>query len=1243
MSNAPKQVIDLIERFERNIESYRQQNYNESQVRQEFINPFFEALGWDVANTAGYAEAYKDVIHEDAIRIGSAIKAPDYCFRIGGARKFFLEAKKPSVRIKDDASPAYQVRRYAWSAKLPLSILTDFEEFAVYDCRIRPLSSDKPGIARITYFTYREYIPRWEEIASVFSKEAVMRGSFDKFASGKGRRGTLAVDAAFLIEIEAWRDTLARNLALRNPNLTVRELNFAVQKTIDRVIFLRMCEDRGIELYGQLMALLNGGNVYQRLRYIYGLADDRYNSGLFHFKSEKGRPESPDALTPALIIDDKVLKEIIRRLYYPESPYEFSVLSADILGNVYEQFLGKVIRLTAGHRAVIEEKPEVKKAGGVYYTPTYIVEYIVKNTVGKLCERKTPRQIAKLHILDPACGSGSFLIGAYTYLLNYHRDWYVKDGPQKHTKGIYQGKGGQWLLTTQEKRRILLNNIYGVDIDSQAVEVTKLSLLLKVLEGENQDSLKRQLKMWRERALPDLGSNIKCGNSLIGPDYYEGEQTSMFDEEEIRRVNPFDWRAEFPTIFSTPGGKAKSKARGGFDAVIGNPPYGMISAPLQGYFSAYYKHQDYQKDLYLLFLERYEYFLKCGGLLGVIVSNTWLQSVTFRQIRRYLTTHYFWLRILYLPEKVFQAVVDTHVLIFQRAASKASKDGSLAVDIRRGGKIKLEHTLPWRDIPRTGDPIIVVASMEAQKLFRKIQDNSSQLLRVSHIYNGLKPFEKGKGSPPQTVKVMQEKPYVRKGPAPDATWSPLLRGSLIQRYKNLWNHDYWVLYGPWLAAPRDPKIFNAPLKIVVRQTGDSITATLVEQIFFARDNLHILFPKDLGYDLRYVLGIMNSQLIDFTYTMMNPEKGEALAQVKKHHIEQLPIHPINFSNPTDKTRHDKMVALVHQILDLNKHLPTAKTPDEKTRIQRQINATDTQIDQLVYDLYGLTEEEISIVEGTVVDSKTEKWDNQAYEKREPPENQSRRVKRQASGMAEAAQYAQEGSRSAPKDPSGSGRPVDGVRERTGRSGPSQDSPEEKEGNEPIESTRLFETAKGSLSYPQVFERLAVALAGLLKTILQSPPDQIVITPETVCLHHKALAGDLFPDWAGRYRDVNVQVGAHTPPPFYEVPGLMRLFCDDLAERLRHAPSDGSNVDDIADLLAWVDWRFQWIHPFRDFNGRIGRVLLAAVLYKLALPHIETAPIETDARRQYIEALRAADQGDLGQLIDVWIGWINEAM
>ncbi|MBS1914298.1 MAG: type I restriction enzyme HsdR N-terminal domain-containing protein [Bacteroidetes bacterium] len=332
---APEQLAHLIERFARNRDDYHRGQFNETQLRVDYLNPVFELLGWDVINKAGYAEKYRDVIHEAQVKVGGMTKAPDYCFKIGPERKFFLEAKKPAVNIKENREPAFQLRRYAWSAKLPLSILTDFEEIAVYDCRVKPDRLDRASVARIMYFTFEQFAEKWDEFAAIFSKEAVLQGSFDRYAeSAKAKRGTAEVDGAFLEEIESWRDMLAKDIAKRNEELSQSDLNDAVQRTIDRIIFLRICEDRGIEEYGRLLSLRNGANIYPRLMQIFHQADARYNSGLFHFKQERGQAEQPDELTPDLVIDDRPLKEIFRRLYYPESAYEFSVFPASILGQV---------------------------------------------------------------------------------------------------------------------------------------------------------------------------------------------------------------------------------------------------------------------------------------------------------------------------------------------------------------------------------------------------------------------------------------------------------------------------------------------------------------------------------------------------------------------------------------------------------------------------------------------------------------------------------------------------------------------------------------------------------------------------------------------------------------------------------------------------------------------------------------------------------------------------------------------
>ncbi len=239
--SAPQEILNLVSRFRDQYDTYRSPKYNETRTRKEFIDPFFETLGWDMANVRGYADAYAEVIHEDSIKVGSSTKAPDYSFRIGGVRKFFLEAKAPAVNLKEDVSPAYQVRRYGWSAKLALSVLTDFHEFAVYDCRIRPERNDKASTARTLYLNYEDYESRWDGIASIFSRDAILKGSFDKYAeSNKKKRGTAEVDAAFLQDIEEWRNELAENIAMRNSPLSQWDLaTCSKSQSVPRFVRLR--------------------------------------------------------------------------------------------------------------------------------------------------------------------------------------------------------------------------------------------------------------------------------------------------------------------------------------------------------------------------------------------------------------------------------------------------------------------------------------------------------------------------------------------------------------------------------------------------------------------------------------------------------------------------------------------------------------------------------------------------------------------------------------------------------------------------------------------------------------------------------------------------------------------------------------------------------------------------------------------------------------------------------------------
>lgn len=1044
--SAPAAILELVARFERNLEAYRSGQYNETQLRREFLDPFFKTLGWDIDNEQGLAEAYKDVIHEDQIRVEGATKAPDYCFRVGGTRKFFVEAKKPSVSVKDEPAPAFQLRRYAWTAKFPLNLLSDFEEFAVYDGRFKPHLTDPAATARIFYCTFRDYAEKWDWIASIFSRDALLKGGYDQFAeSTKAKRGMAEFDEDFLITIEGWRLDLARNLALRNPKLNQRELNFAVQRIIDRIIFLRICEARGIEEYGRLQALVNGERVYLRLAQLFEAADDHYNSGLFHFKPEPGRQEPPDELTLSLGVDDKLLRDLVRGLYYP-TPYAFEQISADILGQIYEQFLGKVIRLTEGHQAKVDDKPEVKKAGGVYYTPAYVVDYIVRQTVGKLVEDKAPKQVAALRILDPACGSGSFLIGAYQFLLDWHRDWYTAHDPAKWAKGsrpavVQTSKG--WVLTIAERKRILLNNIFGVDIDAQAVEVTKLSLLLKVLEGETGQTLQTIFRLFRERALPDLGDNIKCGNSLIGPDFYQQTQLSLLGDEERYRINVFDWQAEFPRVFRRPessgelretaaaspldytvpgvplhGSYAKASYRttkrpkampppepeweGGFDVVVGNPPYVRIQgfpANQIKYLTSHYRSATGNCDLYVSFVERGFSLLRRGGTLGFIVPNKFFRTDYGEGLRHYLSARHAVSRIVnFGASQVFKATTYTCLLFLRSGGADAFDYGE-----SRAAKETLSPAVFSRRDARTlGAAPWTFASEEAASLLAKLERHTKRLLDLpAEMSRGSSTgddevfvFETGtlKIEEAVTRKPLFASDFGRYKFAPAGKWRVIFpyswengecrlyaEGELRSKYPRAYAYlrerqaalKQRKQYAEWFgySAPRNLALHERA-QIAVPLLADGGLFALIPKASrgrlcpMASGGFTISLSEQCPLKPEYVLGLLNSKLLFWRLRALSNVFRGGWITCTKQYFGELPIRVLDFSDPADKAAHDQMVELVEQMLDLNQKLAGARTPQEQTALTRQIAATDTQIDRLVYDLYGLTADEIKIVEGT---------------------------------------------------------------------------------------------------------------------------------------------------------------------------------------------------------------------------------------------------------------------------------------
>ncbi|MEO8148921.1 MAG: N-6 DNA methylase [Bacteroidia bacterium] len=1005
---AYNELAALIERFEEQYHSYKKADYNETQTRRDFIDPFFKALGWDVDNENGSAESYREVMHESRIRIGKTSKAPDYSFRLsGGKLLFFVEAKKPSVVIKDDIIPAYQVRKYGWNLSLAISIVTDFEEFAVYDCTKKPKPDDRAAVARIKYLTFRDYLNEFDFLWNTFSREQVLKGGLDKYIeSSVNKKGTTTVDKDFLQSLDNWRTYLATSISWNNKNLDEDEINFVVQQTIDRIIFLRIAEDREIEPEENLRHCIKQGNFYQNLFNAFTVADEKYNSGLFDFKKDK--------ISKDLMIDNKVIKTIISELYSP-SPYAFDVMPVEILGTAYEQFLGKQIKIDKAHRAHIEEKPEVRKAGGVYYTPQYVVEYIVKNTVGKLIENKTPKEINKIKIVDPACGSGSFLIGAYKYLLDWHRNYYhVRNSElsnrhaeltSRHAELVSASESsqipkqvrndGKFLtpegnLTTAEKKRILLNNIYGVDIDVNAVEVTKLSLLLKCMEGETRASIDNQMRLFNDKVLPTLDNNIKDGNSLVDTDFYPEE---LFVSE--RKVKPFNWQQAFPEVFNLkkPATNqdfkkqfnkvanlekvtndllnkyiAKEPAQEyfkthGFDIVIGNPPYGaLFSTEEITYFKKRYNTSVWRSESYLLFIEQGVKLLNSDGLIGFIIPDTLLNLGFTQPAREMLLRNSRLQEIVGLPSNVFSgATVDTIILLSEKT-NYSNTFHSSNVLVKSFGKKQFISTIensPKEFYINTKDwfeenAFNLQTDNSEKILITKIEAEKKSIADIAKMYSGIKVYEVGKGKPAQTERIRNTKPYTSKAQI-DKSWFPFYDGKHIGKYERFWKDNNWIKYGEWLAAPRNPENFEGEKILIRKITGKTLLASYIHETSYCNTLLFVLKLKESSYSYKSILAILNSDLIGWYFRKkFQISDDDTFPQIMIRDILQFPIPAISKNEDVELNK------FVDLLLKLKEEIGVTKLQTKIEELQRKTTYYEEQINKKVNELYGLMPDEMKL-------------------------------------------------------------------------------------------------------------------------------------------------------------------------------------------------------------------------------------------------------------------------------------------
>ncbi len=1017
----PKDIISQkVEDFAKNEKAYKSKDFQETEARNRFIDPLFEALGWNL-NQTNIPKKLWDVHREYSQKDNSSTKKPDYAFRVDAKLKFFVEAKAPHVPLTDK-DPVFQAKRYAYSTngKAPIIILTDFEEFRVFNALQKP-NYDNPlqGVLKEFDFKYVDYLDKWDLLVENFSREAVLSGSLDRLR-GKISKSTKKLDEEFLDEMIAWRENLAKHIAIKNESLNVDELNEAVQRILDRLIFIRQLEDRNIVDENTLFSFAKKENLYKEILPLFGELNGKYNGLLFkpHF-SEK------------LIVEDKVLKETILDLCYPRSPFQFDVIEPEILGRIYERFLGSKIRLTEGHRAKVEEKDEVRHAGGVYYTPEYIVNYIVKETVGRklnlttltspnlsvkgeaksddplLKERVTgltPEEVSKIKILDPACGSGSFLLGAYQYLLNWHVDYYKskvlvhnvethgraslrKDNrpPTKFKDDFFFDADGEIKLTTKKKGEILVNNIFGVDIDREATEVAILSLYLKLLEEGLDDDGFLFLK---GKVLPDMTNNIKCGNSLISRE--DLFSNNMFGTTNIKA---FDWKKEFPFD--------------GFDCIIGNPPYIRIqelqkwaSEEVELYKKIYKSGAKGNFDIYILFIEKGLNLLNEKGLIGLILPNKFLNSSYGEEIRGIISKGKNLSKIVHFGDiQIFEGATTYTCLLF---LSKSTQDETQIFKVNQIEdwiKEEKSDTGTFQNEKLTEKEWNFQIGKNAG-LFQKLEDFPTKLSDVTDLFVGLQTDGDSiyileqvevKADKVKCFSKETEKEHLFE----NSHLKYLIKGSVnIKRYA-LENLSKRLIF-PYFTEGNKSHLLKQsdykesfPLtwdylesnkkKLVTRNKGQMgtewygyvykknhtkfdqkklVVPSIAMQASFAYDSkgeyyfvgsgggggggYGITIKEEIPMSYEYLLGLLNSKLLDsYLQSYSSPFRGGYFAY-NRQYIEKLPIYIPDASDKEKYPLTQKIEEMVKQILELRRK---GKTEDAEF--------LEKKIDEMVEKLYGV--------------------------------------------------------------------------------------------------------------------------------------------------------------------------------------------------------------------------------------------------------------------------------------------------
>ena len=975
------EIRDLIRRFETEHDRFTKVSYNETQLRTDFLDPFFTMLGWDITNMQGKPTNEREVLVEEGLRseANENTKKPDYTFRLFAERKFFVEAKKPFVKIETDPQPAKQVRRYGFTAKLKISVLTNFEYLAIYDCSEPVQNTDNASKRRVKLYHFSEYEEKFDEIKSLIGQEDVYSGRFDEVWSDiEHQIQRFNVDDLFLKQINEWRILLGNEILTKNPEIDEFQLNDLVQSYINSVVFLRVCEDRNLEIYKTLLILAENED-FSALIEKFRSADAKYNAGLF------SQPLSDEIISN----ESTAFWQIIKQLYFPESSYSFAVFSSDILGHIYEIFLSEQLKVENGN-IVLRKKPEIEDRD-VVTTPTFIVRDILNETVKKYCEGKSAGEILNSKFADIACGSGAFLLEAYQLLQDILVDYFiVNDQSQLVQTGVNSYK-----LKFEYKKRILLQCIFGIDKDFNAVEACKFGLLLKLLEDENNDSITHP-------ALPNLDENIHYGNSLV--------DSTKTNQSDIEYINPFDF------------GEEK------FDVIVGNPPY-MATEHIKRFtplelpiYKEFFDSSYMQFDKYFLFIERGFNLLNSNGVLGYIIPSKFAKVGAGKKLRGLLSDKKAVEKIIsFGANQIFKdKTTYTCILILK----KIDKNSLLYHEVEKLENWKAKnYTVNYDGVEFSSlnEETWILMPNQLKSLFYDISSQSIELgslIGSENIFNGIQTSKNDIYIHTLTReddnylffnldesewKIEKEltRPYFQTSRGVDNlnTYRKLKPNSfVIYPYKNengninfvdiqALQRDYPETFSfldtyksrlegrdikpepetenEWYRFGRHQSLdkCDVPAKIVVGvlSQGDKY-AIDTNHTFISSGGTAgycmITMPERTPYSIYYIQALLNSKYSEWFASLYGEVfRGGFIARGTKV-LKKLPIRKIDFENIDEKTLHDDIALLQQELIQLQESIDNTQNNNRRLiPLHRQFSMKKREMDLLLKRLYNLGEED----------------------------------------------------------------------------------------------------------------------------------------------------------------------------------------------------------------------------------------------------------------------------------------------